>query len=96
MIATTTYLMLLVEYFSQWSLNKLNDEDVVKHVLNDHLVLWNGLAFDEVLDYYLNPSTDRAPFQAQAAKVSMNVLVFQDWKRHLDNALEVVKTWKPE
>ncbi len=72
----------------------MTDHDVVKHVLDDHLVLWNGLAFDKVLDYYLNPASDRAPFKAQAAKVAMNVQVFQDWKYHLDNALEVVKNWK--
>ena len=68
----------------------MNDQDVVKFVIEENYLAWYGHLGAEVLDY----SPIQTPFQEQAATVSFNVLVFQNWKRHLDNALEVVKNWK--
>lgn len=70
----------------------MNDQDVVNYVMSQHYGYWDVDEEGNKLDY----SPQQTTFWKMALSVTMNVLVFQDWKRHLDNALEVVKTWKPE
>ena len=71
----------------------MTDDDIVKLVSDE---LFPGVEYEntnERLGYY---TTQLSPFEEQAARVHFNILVFQEWKRHLHNALITVENWRAE
>lgn len=70
----------------------MTDDDVVKSVLAQHYGYWDVDEEGKRLEY----ETQRDTFWRMASTVTMKVEFFQDWKKHLTDALTTVKNWRVE
>ncbi len=72
----------------------MTDDDVVKYVIEDNFMAWFEHPGGVALDYEPKKEDDRSRWRNYAAYLNMYQTWHEPWREHLDNALEVVRTWR--